>query len=45
MRGYRGVYVDRRDDAGLLPLEAPAHALDADLNALRRAKSDARSRR
>jgi hypothetical protein len=41
MRSYRGVYVDRRTDAGLLPLEAPAHALDADLNALRRAKSDA----
>lgn len=40
MQQYRGVYVDQRDDAGLLPLTAPAHAVAADLVSMRRAKSD-----
>ena len=41
MRTFRGsVYVDRRDDAGLLPLTAPENAREADLASFRRAKSD-----
>ena len=41
MQSYRGsVYVDKRTDAGLLPLTAPAHAREADLASMRRAKSD-----
>jgi hypothetical protein len=39
MDRYRAVYVDERDDAGLLPLAAPAHAQRADLQRMRRAKS------
>jgi hypothetical protein len=40
MDRYRAVYVDEREDAGLLPLAAPAHAQSADLERMRRAKSD-----
>ena len=41
MSNYRGaVYVDKREDTGLLPLTAPQHARKADLAQMRRAKSD-----
>ena len=40
MRSYDTVYVDRRDGDGLLPLTPPPEALTADLNVIRRAKSE-----
>ena len=41
---FDAVYVDGRDDARLLALTAPKHALPADLNLFRRAKSDGEMR-